>query len=205
MLALELEVRPVVPEEHAAVPDRDDSIAPRASDLHVGVAVGADPEVTPDASQVPAAVPQTFGVDGIARGFVVGHRPRRIRAAPRCDGKPSFAESCYFREKRSLWSHVEKSHVRAFGAERMRGAIEQSIQLCDRQISGGQPRKGAFIDVAGFLSKAPPVRGFALSKFQSKVKLDYATTRAADSRMGPRSLTQNNKVVPLTTREQRRL
>ena len=57
VLALELEVRPVVPEEHAAVPDRDDSIAPRASDLHVGVAVGADPEVTPDASQVPAAVP----------------------------------------------------------------------------------------------------------------------------------------------------
>lgn len=37
----------------------------------------------------------------------------------------------------------------ASGAERLRKAILGSIQLCDKQISGEQPRKGAFINLAG--------------------------------------------------------
>jgi len=64
----------VVAEEHARVPHGDDSIAHGASNLHVGVAVGLDPQVIPDASQVASAVPQTFSVDRIARGFLVGHQ-----------------------------------------------------------------------------------------------------------------------------------
>ena len=38
---------------------------------------------------------------------------------------------------------------KASGAERLRKAILGSIQLCDKQISGEQPRKGAFINLAG--------------------------------------------------------
>jgi len=37
----------------------------------------------------------------------------------------------------------------ASGAERLRKEILGSIQLCDKQISGEQPRKGAFINLAG--------------------------------------------------------